>query len=812
MPSPLLARVASLVPLLLAATAGPATGQTGALPSQEVPQAHDTGLVANPTAQERVVASFVVHVTGAPWLRLAFDQLQLAGDALAGTGARVRMISALDGGTQELDAIRASQWQLTSAYFNGDTVLVELVAPPFASGSRAVVSQVSAGLPPIPEESQCGATDDRVLSSDPRAARIVPVGCTGWLIDDCQRCFLTAGHCTGSSFQVVQFNVPLSTSGGTIQNPPPEHQYAIDPASLQGNGGQGVGNDWAYFGVFPNATTGLTPAQAQGATYTLVAPPSFNASEEIRITGYGTDSTPSQNNQVQQTHTGPWAAFTGTTLSYQADTTGGNSGSPVIHEPTGLAIGIHTHGGCTSTGGQNNGTASTHAGLQAALASPLGVCAAGLQAVAPPPLAVPPGAPTTVSVRAVGPVVAGSVQLHARDGAGAFVAQVMNSAGGGVYTAALPAFECGATPQYFFSAQSPACGLVTSPSGAPAAFFATQVGAVEGIFADSFEADLGWTVNSDASLTTGAWERGIPVNNNRGDPPSDADGSGRCFVTQNVAGNFDVDGGTTFLVSPVISAPAGSRIRWSWWLGSTGSLGAGDGLFVAVATDPAGTNWQTVRSYTSATNAWTTDSIQVGVDVPASATLRLRFACADAGTGHVVEGGVDAVAVERVTCSPAGTGLCFGDGTGTACPCGNAGATGRGCANSAVAQGARLRAFGTASVASDLVTLAADGLPGTAPALFFQGTATVADGAGAVFGDGLRCAAGTVVRLGTRNANAGAVALGRGISGDPSIAAVGLVPAGGGLRHYQVWYRNAVAFCTGDTFNLSNGLSLTWTP
>ena len=32
-------------------------------------------------------------------------------------------------------------------------------------------------------ESQCGPNDDRVSSTDPRACRILPVGCTGWLID-----------------------------------------------------------------------------------------------------------------------------------------------------------------------------------------------------------------------------------------------------------------------------------------------------------------------------------------------------------------------------------------------------------------------------------------------------------------------------------------------------------------------------------------------------------------------------------------------------------------------------------------------------
>ena len=34
----------------------------------------------------------------------------------------------------------------------------------------------------------------------------------------------------------------------------------------------------------------------------------------------------------------------------------------------------------------------------------------------------------------------------------------------------------------------------------------------------------------------------------------------------------------------------------------------------------------------------------------------------------------------------------------------------------------------------------------------------------------------------------------------------------GNVRRYQVWYRNSAAFCTPATFNLTNGLSVTWQP
>ena len=37
------------------------------------------------------------------------------------------------------------------------------------------------------------------------------------------------------------------------------------------------------------------------------------------------------------------------------------------------------------------------------------------------------------------------------------------------------------------------------------------------------------------------------------------------------------------------------------------------------------------------------------------------------------------------------------------------------------------------------------------------------------------------------------------------------VPAGA-VRHYQVWYRNAAAFCNPSTFNLTNEVSVIWAP
>jgi hypothetical protein len=47
--------------------------------------------------------------------------------------------------------------------------------------------------------------------------------------------------------------------------------------------------------------------------------------------------------------------------------------------------------------------------------------------------------------------------------------------------------------------------------------------------------------------------------------------------------------------------------------------------------------------------------------------------------------------------------------------------------------------------------------------------------------------------------------------GDAPVHVRGAITAPGN-RTYQVWYRNAAAFCTSATFNLTNGLAVNWIP
>ena len=153
----------------------------------------------------------------------------------------------------------------------------------------------------------------------------------------------------------------------------------------------------------------------------------------------------------------------------------------------------------------------------------------------------------------------------------------------------------------------------------------------------------------------------------------------------------------------------------------------------------------------------------------------------------------------------ASTAFCFGDGSGTPCPCGNLGAPGQGCANSS-GNGGVLANGGTSSVALDNLTFQASHLLPNQPALLFSGGAAPNGGNGLPFGDGLRCVGTNLIRLGVQTPGGGGTASwGPGLVGGTGYAA-------GDTRYFQVWYRDPSGSPCGLAFNLTNGVELTFAP
>jgi len=221
----------------------------------------------------------------------------------------------------------------------------------------------------------------------------------------------------------------------------------------------------------------------------------------------------------------------------------------------------------------------------------------------------------------------------------------MNWLGNSLYEATFPVTDCGQEISYYISIDSVSGETYTNPRNAPAEVYAAQTLDLTVSFQDDFETDQGWTTSSDAG--TGAWERGIPANGDRGDPATDADGSGQCFLTGNAVGDTDIDDGTVTLVSPVIDISEGGLVEYAYWINNNGATwDFFDFLAMDVSTD-GGQNWSRRRVYQSPEDAWRTDTFDVGTDIAATSQMRFRFVATDMSGGSIVEAGLDAFKVTR---------------------------------------------------------------------------------------------------------------------------------------------------------------------
>jgi len=234
-----------------------------------------------------------------------------------------------------------------------------------ANGLVTLILLVASTVTFASNKTICGRDDDRVSSFNNKIARVGKIGkhagCTATMIS--KSCAITAGHCM-LSLQVGEFNTPPSR-GGEPQASSPEDTYEININSIVGKD-DGPGKDWAVFKFERNVITGNYPGDVQG-TYTIATKKPYKG-DRVTITGFGLDRSDDIRNLTQQTNTGKVYSTRGKILKHRIDTMGGNSGSSIILESSNEIVGIHTHGGCRSTGGSNQSTLiATHKMLKAAI-------------------------------------------------------------------------------------------------------------------------------------------------------------------------------------------------------------------------------------------------------------------------------------------------------------------------------------------------------------------------------------------------------------------------------------------------------------
>lgn len=306
-----------------------------------------------------VEQSRVVRVPDAEWLQIVFADFQL------GESGTLKIENLLNGDVQIFTQAELESWGGASAVFDGEAVRISVASPAGESASYAI-AEVVVGEPRGPLFTDCGA-DDRVVSTDVRVGRLFPTGCTGWIVG--RNTFLAAGHCFFPSSApdaapgavrtrptMLQFNVPRSNANGSTNSPAARDQYPVVLTSVVGRN-SGIGFDFAVYSVAANSETGLLPRDVQGDFFQL-ATTLPATSTQLTVVGFGSDDG-AANLSLQEAF-GTLTRATGSRISYNVDTRGGNSGSPVVNVSNEVAIGIHTHGGCNATGGSNSGTSSRY--------------------------------------------------------------------------------------------------------------------------------------------------------------------------------------------------------------------------------------------------------------------------------------------------------------------------------------------------------------------------------------------------------------------------------------------------------------------
>jgi hypothetical protein len=256
--------------------------------------------------------------------------------------------------------------------------------------------------------------------------------------------------------------------------------------------------------------------------------------------------------------------------------------------------------------------------------------------------------------------VPGTGQLWYRYDDGLFTSTDLASAGGDLYSGTLPVVDWGDKGEFYFSAQSDQGVVAKLPEYAPVEVFTFEVrGETRTAFSDDFENDKGWTAEN-LGATSGDWQRGVPIDDPCWvyDPVSDSDGSGQCWLTENLNNpayttpwNTDVDNGAVRLTSPGIDLSFGRiNISYDYFLLLTEGGQGTDHLLVEIDPNDGNGPWTIIADHT--TNGgldWRHHEIDAdtlaGLNVKPSEATRLRFTVNDAATQSIVEAGLDAVLI-----------------------------------------------------------------------------------------------------------------------------------------------------------------------
>jgi len=218
--------------------------------------------------------------------------------------------------------------------------------------------------------------------------------------------------------------------------------------------------------------------------------------------------------------------------------------------------------------------------------------------------------------------------------------------------AVLPATACGDRIEFYFSyMMSPSERLYDPDPDHP--FVAIAVKGVLPVLHDDFESDQGWLSSGNASA--GQWERGVPAGEGDcGQPPTDADSSGSCFLTGNAGGDSDVDDGAAYLESPLFDLSEGEgRISYYRWYSNWFGTAPREDVIRTFLSNDGGQTWvvtDTAGPIDLAMGGWHERTFLTGDYLIPTGAMKLRFEVSDAGDSSMIEAGIDGVRIDAYSC------------------------------------------------------------------------------------------------------------------------------------------------------------------
>ncbi len=175
------------------------------------------------------------------------------------------------------------------------------------------------------------------------------------------------------------------------------------------------------------------------------------------------------------------------------------------------------------------------------------------------------------------------------------------------------------------------------------------------VWSDTFETNLGWTVNPSGTdtATVGQWARGAAQATNSSGakqltPFAGSNDLATGLSAGTAAGDFDLDGGLSSVRSPAITLPATGTLNatWQWYLAHGSNSSSADYLRISIVHSGGTTVLSTITGAASNRNgAWGGGS--ANLTAYAGQSVRFLVEATDASTASLVEAGLDNLVVTQ---------------------------------------------------------------------------------------------------------------------------------------------------------------------